>query len=169
MAKRLDIRKIFEILLILSMVATVAFAFYQSSLPKQVSAETSDKVGTIVGEIIEEIFPPETPVGDFVQVNIRKIAHFVEFALLGTEAALYIFFFKNKLVYTLASYPAALFIALLDETIQILSERGPMIADVWLDFSGFLTLSLITYGVLYLGKFVSHSIKNKVKNNGKNN
>ncbi len=145
MSKRINIQKLLQMLLILAIAATVSFAFYQSMLPPDKSEAESDKVGDIVGEII----PPETPVGGFVQINLRKIAHFVEFAIIGTEMAFYIFFFKNTREAWLLSYPAALFVAFLDESIQIFSKRGASIADVWLDFSGFVSLFLITYSLLF--------------------
>ena len=57
-----------QIILILLVLSTIAFAFYQSALPPEESAEKSDKVG----EIIEEIIPPDTKPGEYVQKNLRK-------------------------------------------------------------------------------------------------
>lgn len=53
----------------------------------------------------------------------------------------------------LFSYPivqsaiTALFVALTDETIQIFSNRGSQVQDVWLDFFGACVGSLVVYGM----------------------
>ena len=135
-----------RILLIVLIILTVAFIFIQSAKSPERSAEDSDRVG----EMVEEIIPPDTPPGEFIQINLRKIAHFVEFSVLGLEVALYVWLFARKRSFILASYPIALFIALLDETVQIFSGRGSSLSDVWLDFSGFLTMATLFYGVALL-------------------
>ncbi len=68
---------------------------------------------------------------------IRKAAHFCEYALLGF---LYGFKFRQgrKNGQWLYNYGmAGLATAVADESIQIVSGRGPMVADVLLDFCGF--------------------------------
>ena len=135
-----------RILLIVLIILTVAFIFIQSAKSPERSAEDSDRVG----EMVEEIIPPDTPPGEFIQINLRKIAHFVEFSVLGLEVALYVWLFARKRSFILASYPIALFVALIDETAQIFSGRGSSLSDVWLDFSGFLTTATLFYGVALL-------------------
>ena len=135
-----------RILLIVLIILTVAFIFIQSAKSPERSAEDSDRVG----EMVEEIIPPDTPPGEFIQINLRKIAHFVEFSVLGLEVALYVWLFARKRSFILASYPIALFVALIDETVQIFSGRGSSLSDVWLDFSGFLTTATLFYGVALL-------------------
>ena len=68
---------------------------------------------------------------------IRKMGHFCEYALLGIE---YGFLYRRgrqngQWLFNFAS--AGLMTAVLDESIQILSGRGPMVSDVLLDFCGF--------------------------------
>lgn len=143
--------------LLLLIVMTVAFAFIQSSLPPEVSSSESGAVGDIVGEII----PPETPVGNYVQINLRKIAHFIEFALLGAEVAVYILAFERRARYAALSYPFAVITAFLDESIQMFSNRGPAISDVWIDFSGFLSASIIVYAAFFLSRALYRTFKAK--------
>ena len=81
-----------KILLILLIVTTLSFIFCQSALPKEESTEVSEGVK----DAIEPIIPSDTAVGSYVHVNIRKIAHFVEFSLLGIEVALYVSLFLAK-------------------------------------------------------------------------
>ena len=155
------IYKITQILLILLIVATVAHAFYQSSLPTKESVEQSNKVG----EIIEEIIPPDTKPGEYVQKNLRKLAHFTEFFFLGLWTSLYvvIFFKKGDAYFFLV--PFGVMIALLDETVQIFSKRGSSVSDVWIDTLGYTTAVffvisafLICLAVIYLRKKKSSRI-----------
>lgn len=140
---KIEWRTVTRYILIALIIATLLFIFIQSMLPKEKSHAESDAVGGIISEII----PPDTPAGEYVQKNIRKIAHFTEFAVLGGEIALYIILFMPKIRYMLLSYPTALILALLDETVQIFSGRGPAVSDVWIDFLGFLSASAVFYVV----------------------
>ena len=122
-----------RIVLILLILSTVAYAFYQSSLPPAKSTEKSDNAA----EILEQIIPPETKPGEYVQKNIRKIAHFTEFFILGLWTSLYVVAFLRKWGAFVALLPFGMIIALLDETIQIFSKRGPLVTDVWVDVFGY--------------------------------
>lgn len=137
--------KILKAALICLIIGTLAFIFSQSTLPPEVSKAESDAVG----EIIEEIIPPETPPGEYVQKNLRKIGHFVEFLILGTEVAVFVIFFARKIRYGILSVIFSPLVALCDETIQIFSDRGPSITDVWIDTAGFASASAIAY-LIYL-------------------
>lgn len=150
--------------LICLMAITVLFILYQSSLPPEESKETSDSVGGIIADII----PPETPPGQFIQINLRKIAHFVEFAVLGAEFAAFVLIYFRKWSAILFGYPAAIITALLDETLQVFTGRGPDVKDVWLDFSGFLSSSLVIFGVFFLLILVIRLSKKKNSGSGEN-
>ena len=70
--------------------------------------------------------------------SIRKLAHFAEFAVLGVLAYLIIrscVQTRERRMLMLILFGFA--VALIDETIQCFSDRGPRIPDVWLDCSGF--------------------------------
>ena len=144
-------------LLLLLILATLVFIFVQSMIPPQKSQAESDKVGEIVGEII----PPGTPVGDYVQINIRKIAHFVEFFTLGCEVALYVILFMPRVKWALFSLPSALLIAFFDESIQMFSDRGPSIMDVWIDFAGFFIAGIVFYTVALVVAVIYRKCKRK--------
>ena len=135
------VKRLSEIILLLLIISTVAFIFTQSTKSKEESKSDSDKVG----EIIEEIIPPETPAGDFVQTNLRKIAHFTEFFLLGCEVSVFVSLFCTSKFSIPLSYAFGLLIASIDETIQIFSKRGPALRDVMIDFFGFLSSTFIIY------------------------
>lgn len=127
------IYRLLQITLILLIFATVIHAFFQSSLPPKESAEVSDKVG----EIIEEIIPPETKPGEYIQKNLRKLAHFSEFFFLGLCTAAYTVIYFRKKGGFLSLFPFGMITALLDETVQIFSKRGASVKDIWIDTLGY--------------------------------
>ena len=149
--------KAFKFALLLLIVATVIFIFIQSILPPEKSSAESDAVGGVIGEII----PPDTKPGAFIQINLRKIAHFTEFFFLGAEIALYVVLFMRQKICVWLSYPVALIIALFDESIQILSDRGPSVTDVWIDFFGFFTSACVTYAIIFTVKHFLMRKKNE--------
>ena len=132
----------------------------QSVLPE----EKSEKESNAVGEIIEEIIPPETPVGGYVQKNLRKIAHFVEFFVLGAEISLYALLFMPKTKRLLLTQPLGLTLSLIDETIQIFSDRGPEIVDVWIDYFGFVASSIIVLAIYCAACYVRKNVNKNSHN-----
>lgn len=86
---------------------------------------------------------------------IRKTAHFCEYAVLGFLYGLQ-FRRGRKTGQWLYNYGmAGLATAVLDESIQILSGRGPMVSDVLLDFCGFAT----GFGAVQLFALLIHGRK----------
>ena len=137
---KLTRKRIVDIILLVLIFSTVIFIFSRSMLSKEDSSAESRAVGGIMAII----FPEGTKLGDFVQNNIRKIAHFVEFFVLGVELSLFAHLSMKRKPYVLFSYLFLFVVAFLDETIQIFSGRGPSIIDVWIDFSGaFLAFTCI--------------------------
>lgn len=148
-----------QIVLLSLIICTLLFIFSQSILPAEQSAETSDGFSGF----LELIISPNTPFGSFIHINIRKIAHFAEFFALGVFVSLYVSLFlpeidselRARVRFIIYSAVAAPLIALLDETIQVFSGRGPEITDVWIDTWGYITAALIVYGVCLVSFFVS--------------
>ena len=136
--------KTLQILLIILIIATIAFIFGNSVMPPDASSKQSDEVAGIIGRII----PTDTAIGSFIHQNIRKIAHFVEYGLLGLEIAIYVILYtEKKLNQAALSILVPFAVGFTDETIQIFSGRGPSITDVWIDVFGFVFFSLIVYFV----------------------
>ena len=131
---------------------TVAFIFYNSCLPPEQSSEQSGAVGDFIATII----PPDTDLGSFILTYLRKIAHFTEYGLLGIEIAIYVCIFEKKKKYkaALRALIIPLVVGFLDESIQIFSDRGPLISDVWIDVGGFITFSLLAYAAMFLGSLL---------------
>lgn len=133
-----------RILLLLLILATVCFIFLRSTKPPAASSAESDKVR----EALEDVLPPETDFTEFVLANVRKIAHFSEFGLLGILTMLYFATYRLRACKFVGYAVFGLVIAFFDETIQIFTSRGPAIVDVWIDFGGYITYSFLTLAVL---------------------
>ena len=116
---------------------TLSFIFLQSA--KSVAESSSDSAA--VTDFLSRIFSEDGLLGAFILGNVRKLAHFFEYGVLGVECAVYVLLLlESRGRGFAASVVFSVMAALLDETIQIFSGRGPMIADVWLDVLGFVTL-----------------------------
>lgn len=114
------------------LILNLCFIWGNSLMPGSVSGAFSDWVKGILALI----FPMESPSegGGFL---IRKLAHFSEFAALGTLLSWLTAMLGRK-------RPLPLFLGLgaacIDETIQIfVPDRGPGLRDVAIDFGGVVT------------------------------
>ena len=112
--------------LIVIVAIIVAAIWIQSFLPSEISSQES-------GWLTEHIF---RPVAEWLGINsisklaVRKLAHMTEFFVLGLlSTALW----KRKVIY---SVQICFLVAFLDESIQLLSNRGSEVLDVWIDLCG---------------------------------
>ncbi len=109
--------------------ATVAFIFWHSAQ----SPTASDKESSLVTEFLRKLFHN----GNISHAFIRKLAHFTEYFGLGAELSVLLWIEKRRTKQRYLGYWSATgFVALCDETVQIFSDRGPAIKDVWIDFAG---------------------------------
>ena len=140
--KDLAVKTVFRYILIILIIATLVFIFSNSLKSQEESSEDS----AMVGGFLESVFPPDTELGEFVQDNVRKIAHFTEFALLGGLVALYVVFYvKRRRLFLPLSFGFGFLMGFIDESLQYFSSRGPSIMDVWIDFFGFLSVAAAVY------------------------
>lgn len=126
-------RKTVLITICILLAATLIFIWGHSlkSIPE--SAAQSLRVLENIEPLLE-IFVGEGNVSDHL---VRKLAHFIEFGGLGLELmALLIIRKRVRLQPIINCLFAGFFVAAMDETIQIFSERGSQLQDVWLDFAG---------------------------------
>ncbi len=151
----------FRIILIVFISLNLLFIFINSALPIEKSLAESEAVK----DAVIDVLPEHTAVVSFVSDNIRSIAHFAEYALLGFLCTLYSMLYIKRTPVTVSYLVVAgLIIGFLDETVQIFSGRGSSIKDVWLDFSGYLTALLLTLSAFLLRKYIIDRIKDN--NNG---
>lgn len=133
-----------RIVLLIMTALMIAFIFVQSVLPMDISSEES-------GWLTEHILNPVLNLlglGSLSNQVVRKIAHITEFTVL---AALLLFCFRDRIV---KSAGTGFLVAFLDESIQLLSDRGALISDVWIDLIGVAIGTLLGFllWILLYGK-----------------
>lgn len=142
------------VLLTLLILLTIAFIFENSVRREQVSSERSTAVAEAITPIPRDEYEKPSDWSAFIQ-HIRKAAHAVEFFVLGIElSALFLFVLKKNGLWQRSwnALSILLAVAVTDESIQILSKRGPKVEDVLLDFCGAVVavaFALLIYVLVY--------------------
>lgn len=142
-------RKISTAVLVIIILVTLTFIWGNSlkSIPE--SSALSGKALNVVGPFLE-IFVGAGKVTDHL---VRKIAHFVEYFILGLELSLLMMARRDVCLQGVINcLSAGLAAAVTDESIQIISARGSQVIDVLLDFCGVLSGVAITLLVYSLTK-----------------
>lgn len=124
---------------VLLLAVTVGFVFNNSAKPTAESQQASAAVANKIEQIVQKTDTGGTKT-ELVSVNyLRKAAHAVEFFALGLELAVFSLLvgrrkYSFQKLWNVLS--VALFVAVADESIQILSGRGPKVRDVLIDLGG---------------------------------
>ena len=143
-----------KILYFLYLLLILAFIFGNSIASREDSANQSGAIVESINHILHKVNSPFL-IKDIV---VRKLAHFTEFFILGASFFGYwVLDKKVSFINTFYSVFASCIVAMTDETIQIFSNRGSMLLDVWLDFFS-ATLAIFTFYLIY-------TIKHKVNKN----
>ena len=117
--------------------ATLAFIWIHSCMGQEESSQESG----FIYDLLCPFFELFVGKGNVTEHFVRKLAHFTEFFGLGLELKLLMKLVLLDTPYILRminAWTLGTMCALIDETIQIFSGRGPAIADVWLDSAGCL-------------------------------
>ena len=134
-------RKILLFLLILMLL----FIWGHSLMPVDLSRQESKGFLDLFKPFLELFFGK----GKVTHHLVRKLAHFTEFFVLGCLISFLLpMDWKNRLL----CCGLCLLTAFLDETIQVFSDRGDQITDVWLDFSGAAAGIFVITGLRFLSK-----------------
>ena len=150
------IRKRWNIVLVLLLVLTLAFIWGNSLISRAESQEISRGLLAEICEALEHVGLHLDPQNDHW---LRKLAHFGEFGLLGAELCTLLFLNRRARPQGFVNCAfAGLAVAVTDEALQLLSNRGSQVQDVLLDFAGFLT------GLLLCGMICGVSERNRPKN-----
>ena len=150
------IRKRWNIVLVLLLALTLAFIWGNSLLPRTESQEISRGLLAELCAALETVGLHIDPQNDHW---LRKLAHFGEFALLGAELCALLFLNRRARPQGFVNCAfAGLAVAVTDEALQLISNRGSQVQDVLLDFAGFLT------GLLLCGMLCGVSERNRPKN-----
>lgn len=120
-------------LLWLLLALTLLYTFGNSLKTQEASLAQSRSAEEIVRAVVEPVVGAEQYAG----LDVRKLAHFTEFFLIGAELALLLAVSgRTRRGHALCALLSALACAVADESLQMLSDRGPEVRDVLLDFSG---------------------------------
>ena len=148
-------RKTVAIVLLICIIATY-FIIYGSSMK---SPKESGDLSQSVTDAIKPILDADNSIPDDVfEFRLRKFAHFFEFMVLSVEiTVLYIILQKTPpcLTHSLIIVFLIMASALLDETLQIFSQRGSAVTDVWIDSSGGITGTVLTSSLYLLKKLLT--------------
>ncbi|MBQ9686315.1 MAG: VanZ family protein [Oscillospiraceae bacterium] len=128
------------------LVSTLCFIWGNSLLDREESSDLSQGILAQLAPLIEGL-------GLDTQDDhwLRKLAHFLEFALLGGE--LILLFYVNagaRMRNFCGAAGISFLVAASDETLQLFTGRGAQVRDVLLDFSGALTALLLAALVLQI-------------------
>ena len=136
------------IILSVIIVATLVFIWGHSLMDQTESGEESGFILKLIGPFFE-IFAGK---GNVTELFIRKLAHFTEFFGLGAELLLFMHkvLKHSNAIKVINAWVFGTLCALIDETIQIFSGRGPAIADVWLDSAGCMTGVMIMLCIIFV-------------------
>ncbi len=154
-------RKIAVCAISVGIAVTLAFIFTNSLLNQSQSTDQSQTVYNFMYKIMYAIFKENASV--ITHSVFRSMAHFAEFFVLGAEAsALFVALKKFNFKSLIIILPSGLGVALIDELLQLITDRAFQITDILLDFSGYFIATAITYLIIYIYN------KNKAKKASKN-
>lgn len=133
---------------------TVAFIWFNSAMTGQDSAAISGRFRLILEEMLKFVrFPADLT--EFLLTYVRKVAHAVEYAVIGTEIGFLWVGLGKRFQGLWNAFSMVLTISVLDETIQLFAtERGPQISDVLLDTASGVAGILCVYLLLYIIKSI---------------
>ncbi len=159
-----------RILLPLLCLATIAFIFSNSL---QTATESSKQSGSVVEVVqdVAEVVAPESQIAkgevsalETLHRVIRKMAHFLEFALLGALFCWTYFVYEEKPARLYIPALAVVPVPCIDESIQLFVQgRGAAFTDVLIDLSGATCGFLFAFGVAMLIFKIMKSRKIAVK------
>ncbi len=147
--KRLTLYIVIAVCLSVFVAVNIALIFYFSEENKEASANRSYDLCQMIVDILCPDFDQLDGVESHLFMTmmrkvIRKVAHFLEFALLGFLSGWLMLHLNRRhkriRMWMTWVFPAVfcLINAAFDEIHQIFSERGPSVWDVCIDFSGAL-------------------------------
>ena len=171
--KLMDVKKIMfalRIIMPILCVLVLVFIFSQSLQTGEQSAQTSSKVVDTVQEVAQVIAPESkiaTATGEEynkLHANIRTLAHFAEFVLLGVVTCGCCLVYTQKKRYWLLGILGLVLVPIIDEALQsFTANRAAEIIDILVDFSGGLVGFILVLGCFYGISYCLKTRKNKRK------
>ena len=128
------------VLLYITFTLSMILVWGQSCISKEESTVSSDMVVEMI-KPIDELEPGYRSENGWTYVElstyVRKFAHVIEYAAVSFQLmCIFLLKGKRKLTWYINCAFIVMLIALIDETIQIFSNRGSEIGDIWIDMAG---------------------------------
>ncbi len=138
------------IVLYITFTLSMIFVWGQSCISREESRVSSDVVVEMI-KPIDELEPGYRSENGWTYTElstyVRKFAHVIEYAAVGFQLmCIFLLKGRRKLVWYINCAFIIMLIALVDETIQIFSNRGSEIGDIWIDLAG----SALGIGVAFI-------------------
>ncbi len=115
---------------------TLAFIWVNSLMPRAESQAVSQGLLERIVELFRALGIHISPKSDHF---LRKLAHFVEYGILGAEFSLLLHLRDKQGPQGFVNCAfAGLSAAVIDESLQLISNRGSQVQDVLLDFCGYM-------------------------------
>ena len=141
--------------LIALIAVTTLLIWGQSLLNVENSQAESDAVRGFLSRLLGSGF-----VGSFFYRYIRKVAHFTEYAVLGTEWSGLRRRLPSRPWWPALTGPVT---AMCDEALQAITDRAPRLTDVLLDSAGFVCGWLLLIAVAALCRYFAARQKRREK------
>ena len=155
------LNKAIQGILIVLIIFTVGFIWSNSLKPVVESDKQAHSVANQINKITTQNNTVEQPeiVTDILR-NIRKTAHLVEFLTLGIEISLLSISIRRKIscqsMWNIIS--TGVMISVIDESLQIISHRGPVVKDILIDSLG-LFIGIFCFLLVFCIIKIINSIK----------
>ena len=145
MKKNNKLLKILYVTLTISLV----LVWGQSCISKTESRETSDIVVEWITPI-DELDPGYSSETGWTYVElstlVRKLAHVAEYSAVGFQVMAILLLKKKKSIYMFFNaFFLCMMISFVDETIQLFSNRGSLVSDIWIDIAGSVLGMIMAY------------------------
>jgi len=153
-----------KMILIPLIILIICFIWSNSLQNPSESYHRSDAFLTYADRILSAVLGSSHRFLIFFRSHVRKIAHFIEYGMLGTAiGATMILFEKLKIRHFYYALSAAVIAAVIDEYIQIYTYRGSSVKDVIIDFTGYSTGIVFTMFMAMIIKLIRLIFKQKNK------
>lgn len=138
----------------------ILFIWGNSMLSPEDSSRLSKMVATFVTRVLHLVMDDNHPIARYLLQNIRKVAHAIEFFVLGSVSVLILKVLERaSFSMVLHAVLLLLFVAVTDESIQMFTGRGAQVSDILLDFSGGMAGLCLSFFVASVGKALFSPIK----------
>ena len=163
-------RLFWRIVTTLACVFTLAFIFSNSLKTAEASSSQSSRVVDTVQKVVA-VFAPESPIAtatgeayDKLHADIRTLAHFLQFALLGALYCWCWFTYTDEKGYVVIPATAIVITPMFDELLQALSYgRAAEWLDVGVDVAGGIVGGLFALCTLTIGVCIYRKRKQKTQ------